>query len=191
MFETFSASAIPDFQQRYRNTFGWLHNQDSKTLIHIKKIEENRVIFDTKEEASWWAVADQNVQFEFLPVVRGFYNTKNGLYFVSRIAARMWQRGISAHNTLIYNIKTGQWIQEIPSFENLSNIFIHKITPDPSHIAEPIALNRAFAIIKNSVYFFTEKIGTFAKNTIVLTVAPVKQELSDALHRGNFSITIK
>lgn len=191
MFDTLTSRNSQDFSQRYRNTFGFLIKDGTKKLVHIDKITDDRVFFSTKEDSDWWAVADQGVQFEFLPVNRGFYNTINGLYFVARIPARMWQRGISHNNTSIVSFKTRNWIQEHPDFNNLTDIFENEVSSQKD-FSKPVALSRAFAVSRNTLYMFSEAIGTASKTAITLksAAAMVEQEVNDALRRSGFQVDV-
>lgn len=191
MFDTLTSNNGHDFSQRYRNTFGFLHQGDTKKLVFISRIEDGKVWFNTKDDTGWWAEADKNVQFEFLPLNRGFYNTTAGLYFVSRIPARMWQRGISANNTHIVSFKARNWSPENPDFENLTNIFERETTPE-RELGKPIALNRHFAVSRGTVYLFSEQIGIATKTKIVLkpSAVMVEQELNDAIRRGGFKVDV-
>lgn len=190
MFDTLTSGNVHDFNQRYRGTFGFLITEEKQTLVQINQITEQKVHFSTQDEEQWWALADKNVLFKFLPLNRGFCNTQNGLYFVARVPARMWQRGISHQNTSIMSFKPRlNWFSEPPSFENLSAIFEKQTAPDRT-FSTPTALSSAFAIIRGSVYLFSEKIGTATSKIITLkkTAAIVEQELNDTIRRNNFNL---
>lgn len=191
MFDSLTSTNGRDFDQRYRNTYGFLHKDGAKKLIFITKIDSGRVFFTTADGESWWAQSDQQVMFEFLPLDRGFHNTENGLFFVTRVPARMWQRGIARNNTSVYQFKTRNWQQVEPSFESLSSIFEKPTEPDKA-LSRPTAISKYFAMSRGTVFLFSEAVGSYTKSKISLKpqAAIIEQELNDSLRRANFEMPV-
>lgn len=94
-----------DWRQRYEGTYGTYVSGDKRLLCRLARITTDgtpTVRFETSTGADFTLVADtEGVEWEFLLPTAGCYNTSKGVLFVTRVAARQFQRGISNHNTII------------------------------------------------------------------------------------------
>lgn len=194
MIDTLTAQNRNDFSQRYRGAFGWLVKEDSaRKLVHITDVQADRVIFSTSEDSGFFALSNKGVQFEFLPVTRGFIPTKKNVYLLNRHPARQFQRGISEGNTtLSVVLNRGNAIYPtLLNLEGLSQVFEHPISYKESVTKyleqdDPVcALSLHFAIAGKNLYFLGRPAGSVEKTTIT-PMTLIKQELQDLINRNKW-----
>lgn len=190
MLDTPTVRGIRDFSQRYNHTFGWLIQENKKNLVYISEIKDTQVSFQTTDETVWYANCDANVMFEFIPVVRGFKPTTKGIFFLHRIPARQWQRGISTSNTGIFKLTTG-WVSIPLNLESMGDVFEKTISYEESlgkffkNPKTSAALNQFFAFCNGYIYFNQSVIGKYDGTKIKLNpLCPVIQEFTDGLKRA-------
>lgn len=188
-----------DFRQRYKGCFGFLLHEGQRKLVYIKEVGNGQVTFITSSKGpEFYALANENVEFEFLPIQRSWYNlgTHPGLLF--RIPAKQYHRGISSNNTAFYvPTKDGYVSAQHLSLEVLSKVFP---CPLPNNSVkffkgeqDHLVLNRAFCITGSHLYFFAEVAGTYnsATRTIKLRLPIVHQELLDTIRRQQLPISVE
>jgi hypothetical protein len=130
---------------------------------------------------------DSGVMFEFIPVDRAWMLGKSGVpYFLQRVPARQWRRGISRHNTNI-NILTSYGLEPVnPSWKTMKDIFGDDAT-QPCKLGE--VLSKHFMAVHNGpLYFYREPVGTTVKqgNHCIIKLPAkslVAQEVMDVLRR--------
>lgn len=195
MRDSLTGSTAADFRQRYENTYGYyLGEEDKKILVHVTKVTQREMAFKSLS-GEFVCFANKDVQFEFLPVQRGFVDSSLGLFYFSRHPARQWQRGMSDGNTKLYKSSNG-WATASLTLETLTELLHYPLACADSVAAyfekkqQHAALSKHFAIIKGLVYFYEVSVGEIdKKHQITLNNTLVLQELSDLL-RKNYSHTL-
>ena len=202
MIDNLTSANHQDFRARYENTFGYLLYNDQKFLVHLDKISSRRAHFITKDGREGNVVVDSNLKFEFIQVQRGVYTTdKDELFFLKRVPARQWKRGIATTNTEIYvyapNDPFNYWKQVPLSLPLLCQIFerISPLTHDLEHWRKRnkkyFVPSQYFAFTSKKVFFYNQLVGDViwvnGEPNILLTERIVYQELADInrdLHLG-------
>lgn len=181
-----------DFSQRYGGTFGWLLKDDgNKKLVKVDHVNEDFVEFTDSSGLPFRAMADKGVHFEFIPVDKGWYLGKsNTLYFMYRIPARQWKRGIHPDNTRIASAAKVDYGQKI-DLPLLEDIFVPGMDNWRKMPKPPMALNEFFAIDKdNNLWFYNKKIGKLVENVLKLNNELFYQEVLDAVRRKDYNFTV-
>lgn len=184
MLDTPTISNIADFKQRYLGVFGWLHT--NKHPVYISSVNSRQVVFTDSEGAEFYAAVGGGAQFEFAPVVRGWYATPTNTYYMTRVPARQWKRGIAEENTHIalstavnYSFHGDQWKAAV--FDVLKHI---------DHTG-PTVFSKHFAKIVDKLYIYNQAIGVFINDSKVqLTSDLFRQEFSDVVRRKNLGIDV-
>ena len=193
MRETPTSNNVDDFRQRYHRSFGFLIGDDGakKTLIQITNVSFPNVMFDTLTGKGYYAKIDADVWFEFLPITRGWYRTReHGAVLFQRVPARQFSRGISKGNTNVFYLPVGRagfYGLEL-SLGILHDVFVQKV---PEKLGgNNYIINKFFYIHGPDVFFYANKIGTFVDNTIKLSHPLVEQEMRDAIARNNLPFNV-
>ena len=196
MIDSLTRANHGDFNRRYVQTYGWLLNNDKKKLVYVTNSDDMYVYFRTGGDMEYHAVRDTGVQFEFIPVNRGWFNTydSSNVYYLQRVPARQWKRGISSGNTQIQHWVDGRGLMPIKmSYEILEKIFNVGFDPhipkDP--MKTPVALSKDFAILGENIYFNDQVVGVRKENVLLLHTDLVQQELSDLINRRGYKYTVK
>lgn len=196
MLDTPKFENLQDFRQRYLNTFGWLHLQENKKiLVKVTDVQDDKVMLKDINNRELYAYADKGVMFEFLPCQRGWYPTEDNLYYLTRIPARMWQRGIARANTTMFECIEGRGLRNVGFTEKIlieifktSATFESEIQLFNKSYCDGAAFSREFAVFENLLYFFNEPVGRFNKITKEFVVNSfVLQEFSDLIRRSNIN----
>lgn len=197
MRDTLTRENSNDFNRRYIGTYGYLIQENKKTLVYMNSSSHEETTFSDVGGHTYVVYADSGVEFEFIPVDRGFYNTVSGTYFMYRIPARQWSRGISNTNTAVYSINAGGMNAIGCTIENLYKIFqggidIQQAASEWGYKKrEAFALGKHFAVLDTSVLFYTTTIGTVDKNKrIIIKESRVAQEFQDNLRRNNIILDV-
>jgi hypothetical protein len=171
-----------DFKQRYLRSYGFLVGDDNtRKLVYISEVASRMVKFSCLEGKDFFVNAGSGVNFEFLPITRGWFNTRNGPVLLQRVPAKQYTRGISGNNTRVYQLnKSGDVVQCDISLDVLLDVFVNKPPMKPE---DGVLINKFFLLAKGNVYFYNEVVGTYKNNKIALTEASVRQELSDFIRR--------
>lgn len=200
MLETYTHENMRDFGPRYLDTYGFLIKSDNqKRLIYIRENTRNAVYFNTDDDGMLFhANIDSNVMFEFIQVDRGYFTGEDSsVYYMSRIPARQWKRGISRNNTNIQKLTALGLIPQKLSLRLLAGIFGSPQTyqyADVDPTAPTVALSKHFAMTPGTVYFYATEIGTVDHTTRVLSIDPsfkVTQELNDVIRRNGFPYRVE
>lgn len=197
MRDSLTSDNSRDFIQRYVGTFGWYLDDEKKerVLVYVAGVANNQVRFTNARGAEYFAKADAGVQFEFIPVNKGWFNTTVGLYYLERHPERQWHRGIHPNNTKAFR---GNLLPQPVNFVTISTVFNHGVplaeafAKFKSDAAYGVALSNHFAIINADVYLFRYKIGVYDKvsGVIKLKEKLVLQELSDVIKRNRIGIEV-
>ncbi len=115
---------------------------------------------------------------DFILPKKTWFQMGNVAYFLTRIPARMWKKGISKSNTTINCLKVGGFLQVGLSFQSL-HAYVHKpfySTAEEMYKNEwtSVALSPRFALCKTGELFLDQtKIGVYDKDTDTLVVKKV------------------
>jgi hypothetical protein len=203
MLDTLTSHNIRDFNARYNHTWGFLVQDNGlKKLVWVSKVTEERVSFNDSAGNKFFGLVDKGMMFEFIPITRGLFNVSygpsNGVILLQRVAARQWQRGISANNTRAYILAGGAFIQH-PLDTVIPKIFEGgqtnaKLSADMvDHIlakGEGVALSRHFAVMQDKMFFFNIEVGTVKDKKITLTHPTLSQEINDMLRRNKYNLQV-
>jgi len=191
MKDTLTSRNHQDFRARYSGTYGWYTHNDTRKLVRINDSDRYQVTFGDDSDFNYTVKVDSGINFEFIPVDKGWFNSKSGqVYFLCRHPARQWKRGIHPDNTLVYNIKQMSFNQGL-SFEVLSDIFQDGFNNWEYKTTGDRALSKHFAIdSKNRVWFYNREIGVIDGSTIKLNNDLVYQELTDTLRRKGYNYKV-
>lgn len=192
MFEKFLSRNVETFRQRYEGTFGFLKDENGRTLVLLHRIGNDTCYFRNKDGLDFQIDSDtqSNVGFEFLPPETAWHNTTDGAYLVTRTASRQFQRGVCARNTNIYALSKGVLKQKTLDFATLLRVYDSKVKAfDASQalgLGGSCAISKSFALNEGVVYLMYDKIGKYSntatKFTFNLDETDLwKTEISDAM----------
>lgn len=197
MFEKFLHADSGDFRQRYEGTYGFFsdHKTGKRLLVHLERVDledsPRKVVFRDRRGVDFSIKADvqDEIGFEFLPPKSAFYNTMNGVYYVERVAARQFRRGICDNNCNVYILNERGFRRSGVNFDTLSAIFERPIEIQAAierfktGALPALALSPFMAILDGTLYMYKEPIGTLQENTITLKEGGMLfiTELQDAL----------
>lgn len=198
MLDTLTTANHQDFARRYGGTFGWFVSPNGKKiLVSVGEASAAQVNFTDVRGSMYYAISNSGVQFEFIPVDRGFFNGKHGTFLLMRVPARQWHRGIHPNNTQVMIPQGDQWTRGRVDILTLHNIFVDGV-PLKVRLEEflagkqdSVALSKHFAINMNKLYFYNRVIGTYANKVLTLDDDLVKQEIMDVLRRNNIEWEVK
>lgn len=173
MFEKPLSGSVDSFRQRYEGTYGFWRDDDSgkRLLVQLRAITARKCLFVDQQDIEYELNTDSkgNVGFEFLPPKSQWYNTPSGVYYVERVAARQFQRGVTDANTRVYGFHKDRAMlaPQTLSFSLLSNIYEkHEDARQAKKtwVAKaPLALSKQIALCQDKVFLFSEQIGTYSK----------------------------
>jgi len=197
MLDTPTLYNSEDFRTRYRHTFGWLiKDNNEKVLVFIKDVGR-QVVFTVEDGSEYFANAGFNVMFEFLPITRGWFDTRNGPVLLQRVPARQYQRGISKSNTSCTRIGIGGHLLPVAlTIDVLVDVFVNKPTSTFQQFVKKeklyLVVNKFFLLSHGFVYMYDMQVGSYTldKNNkvfVLLDNAKFKQELTDSFTRNNIS----
>lgn len=135
MFEKFLSNNVGDFRQRYEGTYGFYYDRETniRKLALLSRVDVDcppycvHFTFENNVKFHIHADTKRDIGFEFLPPRSAFYNTEKGTFYVERIAARQFYRGIKSTNTAIYTYDGGSWRSIKLGFEPLIAIYERNI----------------------------------------------------------------
>ena len=197
MIDSLTSLNHGDFSARYRGTYGFfLTEPGTKLLVNVTFVDRREARFTDIRGGEYSAYADSGLKFEFIPVNRGFFNTEQHSYFLNRIPARQWHRGICGNNTAI--LLLGHKWQTLSGssdafFAALQSIFVDP-PPDIKEVftqymtdkRPSCALSKNFLLHNGDVYFLRQQVGTIDKAAkIKLESDLVVQEVKDAIKRAD------
>lgn len=202
MKDTLTFANHRDFSARYLHTYGFFTTESGRRmLVFVQSVNGQEVLFANKDGQRagdcFRARADQNIEFEFIPVTRSYYNTARGAILLYRQPARQWKRGISADNTSARLLTHSLQALNV-DYELLDSIFFG--TPQGymdewqalvSGKKPSAAVSCAFALNKEGhVYFYNKCVGTWKDDQVTLVSPLVLQELTDAFKRGRIPLKV-
>ncbi len=190
MLDTYTSGNERDFGARYAETFGWLITGDTRRFVHISHTDHSAVYFTQGGKLEYNARIDAGVQFEFIPVDRGWYNTSTGdVVYLVRVPARQWKRGISQNNT---QIRMCDGLFQLPvDYPTLLSVFSKEHKQHSYIPGKRCALSKHFAINSvNQVFFYNQVIGALEKDIIVLNDTLVATELTDTINRQGYPLKV-
>ena len=198
MRDSLTSRNAGDFNQRYNRSIGWLLDEktkERKVLVVIRAVDHAKVTFTDLHGINYYANADQNIEFEFIPIDRGYFmGTDDALYYLQRVPARQWTRGISFQNTGVSRYASGRWRAEDATLQILHPILTNKNNYGFVEGRKVNALSKHFAIADNSVLFLQQNIGTYnldgGKHSVVLNGKLVFQEFLDVIRRKGYPISV-
>lgn len=185
MRDSLTSDNARDFNARYVNTIGWLiHPNKGRQIVRLKEGEDNSIRFDGLDGGEYEVYADSNIEFEFIPVKRRFYQVADGrVFLLERVPARQWKRGICSDNTQAWWWKDRWYNAEVTP--KIIDMCMHEkefLTLQDGQLK----LNSFFAIMDSAFYWFRTKMGVVNKNIITLDNPVIMQEVQDAIKRGGF-----
>lgn len=187
-----------DFRQRYEGTYGFYHTMSGlKLLVYVSSVTERQATFRDLQGKEYFTYADSGETFEFIPVNRGYYNGVKDTYFLARVPARQWQRGISSGNTMGSVFYKGALCASDLNFEFLYKALVETTTNTEAWAQylnkqrEAIALSRHFAITRNQFYFYHNPVGQIEGTKIILKTPSIQQEVNDVVRRNKFNFTVE
>jgi hypothetical protein len=159
--------------------------------VQIVEVDRNTVYFSDDSDFNFHAKVDSGVNFEFIPVDKGWFNaTDGGTYMLCRVPARQWKRGIHMDNTVVYDINSPKFAHEI-SFRVLASVFADDFDNWGVRAKPPYAISKHFAVDgRSQLYFFNVVIGELKGDTLVLNDNMVYQELQDAVKRSKYDFKV-
>lgn len=199
MIDSPTTANLQDFKQRYSGVLGWYISQDdkSRTLVTVSNVSSERVTFKDQVGGTYYANVNGGVQFEFLPVEKGWHNTQEHCYFLSRIPARQWKRGICADNTsirrgdVILGLSYGEvdtWAGSIFKVFSYTGSVINCVREFMEGKRNSVALSNHFALVQGRILLHNIIIGSYHsdnKKLLILEKDIMVQELTDTLRRLN------
>lgn len=189
MIDTLRSDNAGDFSQRYVDTYGWLYLRGKKTLVYIADCGRGRATFTLGDKLQFHVNVDSGLEFEFIQVDRGWFNTIDGkMYLLQRHPARQFKRGISASNTIARDM----YLINVPlTYPMLASIFDPTFNYwDKKDLDSTGALSKHFAVINGTIMFYTEHIGKYAEGVVTLTSNLFQQEFQDLLRRKNIDVKV-
>lgn len=200
MIATPTGRNIGDFKQRYQGVVGFLRPAGrDRTLVFVYNVSSSKVTFRDHNNHEYYANVDSGVEFEFIPTQRAWYNTSNGTYYLQRVPARQWRRGICADNTAFIQLHKdtiGQCDEDwkMVAFNVMGNTLSYPdgVTAYLKGERPTCALSKHFALGQSVVYFCNLQVGTYSNRIITLKeeYGMLLQELSDVCKRNNFPFTV-
>lgn len=202
MKDTLTSANHRDFAARYLHTWGFYTSESNKKqLVYVSNVNNRRVRFVDKNQSTpndyYEALVDKGIEFEFIPVNKGYYNTNEGTFLLTRVPARQWKRGISVENTKCAQLKD-TLVNVVLSHKLLSDIFDNSAL-DYNNIWEQFqkqkrvsaAISPHFALNMNGgFYFFDKQVGVLKGEIIVLKTNVVFQEVTDVLRKHNIALSV-
>jgi hypothetical protein len=195
MQDTLTSANWRDFHQRYRSTFGWLLNKGKETPVFIRDVSETTVTFQSLHGEEYFAYADKEVTFKFLPLKRRITIGGDGtVYSISRRPARQWRRGVCSDNTYIYRLSssgpTGQRV-DIATVKNIIAGQDYKLDPK----GNVVKLSDQFVIVGSLLYLYEYFIGQLNAPTGEISFIDPKykqftQELRDVIRDNKLNYKV-
>lgn len=195
MLDTPTSNNYRDFHARYHNTYGWiLRPGRDKQFVKLLECDETELRFTLDDGMTHHVNVDSGVMFEFQQVERGFYRVNDDIWYLARVPARQWKRGICVANTQLMLLdKSGKrwWVPEDRGFDTFKVILT-----TPQNYActgskyKHKLLSKHFCVTSaGHVYFYQQQIGNELEGRIKLTESGqiVQQELRDVIKRNNWS----
>jgi len=177
------------WHQRYQGCFGYLCVDNKEIAVVINQIKPGQIDYSTSAMNNLFIIAGADVEFNFQPLRPGYNPTTKGLYFVQRIPARQWRRGICPDNSRVFTCKNGlkaaAWNNNA-IFSLLENGISFRESVKNYETNKYAALSKHFALMDTTLYFYDQQVGALTDNVIKLPTPDIAQELSDVIKRNNY-----
>jgi hypothetical protein len=197
MLDSPTSFNVEDFRQRYRNTYGFLQRPGKPNLMVFIKETGAQVTFLDVSGNEFYANLNQGVTFEFLPIIRGWHNTRLGPRYFMRIPERQYHRGISRGNTAVYRLTGGdeQFASQSLELALLEDVFVLKpassIVDYQAGKTNHFIPNKYFLLTDKTLFMYDRKIGTVQqRRKILLEDSVFKQEVSDFVRRQSLPLEV-
>lgn len=197
MKDSLTSSNHQDFRARYQGTYGYyVDPYTSKRLpVFVGNCNQHRVTFNDITGRELHVNVDAGIEFEFIPVDRGFFQVNKEVFYLERVPARQWKRGICNENTRAYTLDGALRNIAANYLEIITNMLPINCQSGwlLSKDGYPAALSKHFAIsAANVLYFYNKEIGTVdhATNTIKLNNDMLLQEVTDLFRRNNIDVRV-
>lgn len=201
MIATPTGSNIGDFKQRYQGVVGFLRPKDkAPTLVFVYNVSSSRVTFKDQNNHEYYANVDSGVEFEFIPTQRAWYNTSKGTFYLQRVPARQWRRGICPDNTAFQQLYDDMMGLSEEDWKNVAFLVMGNTVSYKEGVINYLngqqrtcALSKHFAMGPSRVYFCNLFVGQRDGSKIILKeeYGMLYQELSDVCKRNNYAITVE
>jgi len=186
-----------DFRARYQGTYGYYIDSDTnkRLPVYVANCNQYRVTFSDITGRELHVNVNSGIDFEFVPVDRGFFQVLKDVFYLERIPARQWKRGICPENTRAYALGDRLRITAVNYLEVITNMIPLACESgwELSKTGYPAALSKHFAIsAANVLYFYYKEIGTVdhKKNSIKLHNDLLLQEVSDLFRRSSMDVRV-
>lgn len=203
MIDTPTRANQADFKQRYTSAYGWfINDQGKKILVYLNGFRNGLLMFTDKDGVGYNTPMDSGVNFEFIPVTKGWFPTSMGAVFMTRIPARQYCRAINSTNTAMFKENKNKVTQIELNADILDDVFGSTPTIQEMFAAFDsgennwFVLSRHFLVTTKNFYFNSEVVGTVKKikggfYEIVLDTTLVIQEVRDQINRNNLENNFK
>ena len=191
MIDTPTSNNLADFKQRYSGVFGWLCVDGQRSLVYISNVNSKYVTFTDSEGGQYFANIDAGVEFDFAPVMRGWYNTPIGVFYMSRVPARQWKRGVCADNTFIAPAQHPDYHRSGVDWNKAAFSILSVVQPFPSADDKCLAYSKHFANINGRLYLYTQRIGEVFNNKVKLASPLFRQEFLDMCRRNQLTLEVE
>jgi hypothetical protein len=207
MIDSLTSLNYKDFTQRYSGTIGFFLTDKEKRVVSIDNVDSRRARFSDENKNEYHVDANGGGVFEFIQVQRGWFNALKDTYFLQRIPARQWQRGICRANTASYVLKDTNFSPTDLTVKLISKLFPSKVTVADAMVDYlagerlGLALSKHFAINKAYLLMHDHTIGTVqlqkgtttaSSKLIIQSLNPMfHQEITDVINRNRFNGVIE
>lgn len=196
MIEEYTANGSRDFQQRYKDTYGWyITDKGNKVFVKLSEVGTTALKFVDAKENVYTALADKGNRFEFIPLERGLFNSasEDAVVYCQRVPARQWRRGIHQQNTSLTKIG-GAYNLEV-NFKSLldimeahaNKVYVNQWKQGGRHTA---AFNPMFGVVNRALYNYNRIIGSLDKKRIVLDNSLFLQEVMDIVQEYDLKLEV-
>lgn len=188
MKEEFLSGNYRDFRQRYRHCYGFFtpENSNKNLLVYLTEVDETQATFIDCKKTEYIALPDKGNLFEFIPIQKKLFYTKDDVMLAQRVPARQWSRGVSSANTQLVYLRNGRPVSL--SFAMIEAAFLKEAPKSRlkaflDQKVDGMILNDAIAIVGKGVYVYNVPIGDYDPNKYQITVynSIFRQELIDAI----------
>jgi hypothetical protein len=194
MLDTFTMHGAADFRTRYRYSYGWftVPADKRKVLVYITKVDEV-VTFVDEHQATYYAHADEGIEFEFIPVEKKLFMYNGALHLIQRQPARQWARGINSQNTRVTNLSVRR--SEELSFGIVKAAFVRTpwdVLQQVNTGNTSVVLSDQFGAVGDTLFLYGDEIGSVlpASKQVTLHEPLFHQELVDLVERSNLGYNV-
>lgn len=177
MKDTFTSDGLDRWGQRYDQTIGFYQQEDKDPMVvQIIQISPKQLVFKDAQENQYTGFVDKGIEFNFIPVIRGWFPTKKGeAYFLSRHAARQWRRGISPANTKVVKMQGNRFTSvENEDYLKIMDMLFSSPVPYAKTAYPGATLSKHFHIStrdmhgNSNIYCYDRPIGKFTSQKEIL-----------------------